>query len=207
MSKSLGNFTTVRNLLDRGIKGEAIRLALLSAHYRKPLDFSDKLIEDAQKTLDKFYGALKLVEEHKDIQVPAEAKDPNITKKLAERSQLAHKQFMQALCDDMNTPLAISHIYTIVKGIRSFNADDESMRLFKDACDMLGICQMDHTEWFAGKNKAGLDEKMINEKIQERIEAKKNKDFTKADKIRKELEDIGLLLKDSKDGTTEWEVK
>ena len=206
MSKSLGNFTTVKDLLDKGIKGEVIRLALLSAHYRKPLDFSDKLIEDAQKTLDKFYGAMKIVEDHKGIQVPAEAKDPNITEKLGERSKLAHKQFVNALLDDLNTPLAISHLYTIIKGIRSLNSDDESLGYFRDACDLLGICQMEHRDWFADKNKGNLDEKLIQKKINERIEAKKNKDFALADKIRGELEAMGIAIKDSKDGTT-WEVK
>jgi cysteinyl-tRNA synthetase len=208
MSKSLGNFTTVRDLLDKGVKGEVIRLALLSAHYRKPLDFSDKLIEDAEKTLDKFYNAIKIVDEHKNIQVPAEAKDPNITEKLGERSKNAYYDFLHALHDDMNTSLAISHIYTIIKGIRSLNSDDESLQYFKEACDMLGICQMDYEEWFKDKSSKlkGLDNALIEAKISERIEAKTNKDFAKADSIRKELEAMGIILKDSKDGTT-WEVK
>ena len=106
----------------------------------------------------------------------------------------------------MNTPLAISHLYTIIKGIRSLNSDDESLRYFRDACDLLGICQMHHRDWFADKNKNNLDEKLIQKKINDRIEAKKNKDFALADKIRGELEAMGIILKDSKDGTS-WEVK
>lgn len=211
MSKSLGNFTTVRNLLDKGIHGEVIRLALLSAHYRKPLDFSDKLIEDAKKTLDKFYGAIKIVDEHKNIIVPAEAKDPNITEKLGKRSKQAYDQFLHALYDDMNTTLAISHLYTIIKGIRSLNSDDESLQYFKSACDLLGICQMGFKEWFASDNNElneklkNIDALFVEQKIQERLNAKKNKDFTNADKIRLELEAMGIILKDSKDGTS-WEV-
>ena len=205
MSKSLGNFTTVRDLLDKGVKGEVIRLALLSAQYRKPLDFSDKLIDDSKKTLDKFYGALKIVDEHKGVQVAAEAKDPNITESLSERSKTAYYQFLHALYDDMNTPLAISHLYTIIKGIRSLNSNDESLKYFKDACGLLGICQMDFKDWFSDK-KSDVDEKLIEQKIQERLDAKKNKDFASADKIRAELEAMGIIIKDSKDGTT-WEVK
>ncbi len=203
MSKSAGNFTTVRDLLDKGIKGEVIRLALLTAQYRKPLDFSEKLIEDAHKTLDKFYGALKITKEN--ISIIAE-RDENVTESLAERSKTAYYQFLHALNDDLNTPLAISHLYTIVKGIRSINSDDESLKLFHDACNILGICQMTAEEWFANDKMKNINKALVEQKIQERIEAKKNKDFTKADSLRLELEAMGLILKDHKDGT-DWEVK
>lgn len=211
MSKSLGNFTTVKDLLDKGIKGEVIRFALLSAQYRKPLDFSDKLIEDAKKTLDKFYNALKVVADHKGIQVAAEAKNPNITESLGKRSEAAYYQFLHALYDDLNTPQAISHLYTIIKGIRSLNSDDESMNYFRSACDLLGICQHNYKDWFADENDnkdkklQNLDKLYIENKIAERLEAKKNKDFAKADKIRLELEAMGISLIDSPTGTT-WKV-
>ncbi len=91
-----------------------------------------------------------------------------------------------------------------VDGIRSLNSDDESLQYFSDACDLLGICQLDYKEWF-GK-KSSVDEKLVNEKIQARLDAKKNKDFAAADKLRAELEAMGIIIKDSKDGTT-WEVK
>jgi cysteinyl-tRNA synthetase len=206
MSKSAGNFTTVRDLLDKGVKGEVIRLALLSAQYRKPLDFSEKLIEDNKKTLDKFYNALKIVAEHKSVIEAQFEKDENVTESLAERSKNAYYQFLHALYDDLNTPLAISHLYTIVKGIRSINSDDESLKLFRDACAILGICQSSVEEWF-GEKKNDMNVKLIDSKIQERVEAKKNKDFTKADSIRKELEAMGIMIKDNKDGTSTWEVK
>ncbi len=202
MSKSLGNFTTVRDLLDKGVKGEVIRLALLSAQYRKPLDFSDKLIEDSQKTLDKFYNALREMKRNENA-LPDDV-DTDIQASLAERSKTAYYQFIHALHDDMNTPLAISHLYTIIKGMRSVNSDAEGLKLFREACGLLGICQMDVEEWF-GKT-THINAKLVEEKIAARAEAKKNKDFKTADAIRAEIEAMGVILKDSKDGTT-WELK
>jgi len=118
MSKSLGNFTTVTELLDKGISGEVIRLALLSSHYRKPLDFNDKLIEDSKKTLDKFYKVL--------------SNGNN------EESPELFDKFMNSICDDMNYPLAISCLHE-AKGFS---------KTLKDMCNILGICQTPVEDWF-----------------------------------------------------------
>jgi len=203
MSKSLGNFTTVRDLLDKGVKGEVIRFALLATQYRKPLDFSDKLMEDSEKALDKFYNALR--EMNNNSRMMPDEIDENVRKSLSERSKNAYYQFLHALHDDMNTPLAISHLYTIVKGIRSVNSDSESFNMFRSACNILGICQLKTEDWFVEK-KENVNKELIEKKIAERLEAKQAKDFAKADSIRKELEAMGVILKDGKDGTS-WEVK
>ncbi len=205
MSKSLGNFTTVRDLLDKGVKGEIIRLALLSAHYRKPLDFSDKLIEDAEKTLDKFYHVLELQQKREVTSSSRMAVEINETKNNNDKAEVAYYNFFKALYDDLNVPLALSHLYTLAKIISYFNPSDKPFNLFKDACAILGICQMKVEEWFVDK-KQNFNSALIEEKIQARIDAKKNKDFATADKIRAELEAMGIILKDSKEGTT-WEVK
>lgn len=221
MSKSVGNVLTIKDFLDGGVQGETVRLFLLSAHYSKPLDFNDKLLEDAKKTLDKFYDALRTSEENKNIHVEI---DKDIERSLNERCKLAYQQIVEALLDDMNTPLAISHLYTIAKSIRSINSDKENLTLFKKAANLLGICQLSPEEWFSYKKHyvmkldsgnftlTGGDvkfthmpsEEYILQKIAERTEAKKNKNFALSDQIRNELAEKGVALKDNKDGTVEW---
>ncbi len=175
MSKSLGNFTTVRDLLDKGWHGETIRLALLSTHYRKPLDFNDKVLKDAEKTLNKFYETIK---------------NPSI--KNISNFELG------SLLDDMNIPLAIADLHGMIK---------DNLSNFQKMCDLLGICQLTPEEWFAHKQKnksSEFSEEYILQKIAERVEAKKNKNFVLADQIKNELTEKNITLKDNKDGTTEW---
>lgn len=206
MSKSLGNFTTVSELLDKGIKGEVIRLTLLMAHYRKPLDFNDKLVGDAEKMLNKLYDIKHTYETNSKVQPNGFKKNEEISNKLDERGGDNFNLFLEAMLDDMNTPLAISHLYTLAKGLRSFNASVENYKQFELACNLLGICQMEAKEWNKkDKDKISLDTKFIEIKIQERLEAKENKDFKKADAIRDELQKMGVVLKDGKEETT-WEI-
>lgn len=187
MSKSLGNFTTVSELLERGVHGEVIRLALLSAHYRKPLDFSDKLIEDSKKTLDKFYSALKALEENKAIK---SNDNKSVEASIESRSEEAYKNFIVALYDDMNTPLAISHLYIIAKGLRSLNVDSNSAKLFNQACDLLGICQAPIEEWFTN-NTSKADGDKVAELITAHKQARTDKNWSEADKIRDKLTQLG----------------
>lgn len=205
MSKSLVNFTTVSDLLNKGVKGEVIRLALLMTHYRKPLDFNEKLLEDAEKSLDRFYDILRTYETNLAVPPNNFEKNDDISKGLDKRGDDNFKLFCDALKDDMNTPLALSHLYTLAKGLRSFNAGTENFEQFKKACWLLGICQMNAKDWFAVKNDK-IDVNFIEAQIQARLDAKNNKNYALADSIRKELEAIGVLLKDSKDGTS-WEVR
>lgn len=187
MSKSLGNFTTVKELLEKGVHGEVIRLALLSTHYRKPLDFNKKLLEDSKKTLDKFYGILKTLEENKNIESP---EDKNVEESIGKRSEEAFNNLLQALHDDMNTPLAISHLYTIAKGLRSVNADKKSLEFFKKGCWLLGICQTSVEDWFS-HGKDDMDQGKVKELIEAHKKARAEKDWKNADKIRDELTELG----------------
>jgi cysteinyl-tRNA synthetase len=203
MSKSLGNFTTVSELLEKGIKGEVIRLTLLMAHYRKPLDFNDKLMEDAEKTLNRLYDIKKTFELNNNVPPNNFNYDENVKQSLDKRGDDNFKLFMEALFDDMNTPLAISHLYTLSKCLRSFNSSYENYIQFQKACDILGVCQQTPSEWFDAKQKSKIDVNFIEAKINERLEAKKNKNFSLADAIRTELEALGIKLKDTKEGT-DW---
>lgn len=166
MSKSLSNFTTVYDLLQKGVKGEVIRLALLSSKYNEPLDWNEKVVGDAEKLLDKLY---RTTAEQEACDVP--------------------DIFIDALHDDLNTPLALSVLHQL------------NPAEMKAAAQFLGFVQQDADSWF----KAGAgDEDEIQAQIDARIEAKKNKDWTTADRIREELKVRGVVLEDRPDGTTDW---
>tara|TARA_B100001939_G_scaffold345686_1_gene362829 strand:- start:23829 stop:25184 length:1356 start_codon:yes stop_codon:yes gene_type:complete len=186
MSKSLGNFITVHELLEEGVRGEAIRLALLSAHYRQPLDFSRDGLDQAKKQLDRWYRLTEGVE----------ATEEDIP-----------EDFLEALRDDLNTPKAIAVLNKLAKENRVVE--------LKAAANLFGVLQDgDWFRRNAFEVKFGMsvrDEVIygpdsIQRKIDERAEAKKRKDFVTADRIRDELAAQGVILKDGPDGTT-WERK
>ena len=168
MSKSLGNFITVHDLLARNVRGESIRWALLSTHYRKPLDWTDKLLSDADKTLDGFYRKIEDVEEM--ITPPA--------------------AFIEALSDDLNVPKALAMLHQT-------DSAEELMGMGR----MLGLFHQSTDSWFKG---AATNDGEIGTLIAERILAKKNKDFATSDRIRQQLKNMGVLLEDRPDGTTDW---
>jgi cysteinyl-tRNA synthetase len=164
MSKSLGNIVTPAELLEKGHRGETLRLALLSAHYRQPLAWTEDLIARSKATLDRLYRAAG----------NAEAGEPD-------------EAVIEALSDDLNTPLALSRMAAI---------DDPATLRASGA--LLGLIQQIADDWF----QAGGDAGAIEAKIVERAEAKKNRDFATADRIRDELKADGILLEDSAGGTT-----
>jgi len=175
MSKSLGNFVTVRDLLDEGVKGEVIRFALLSAKYNEPLDWNEKLVHDAKLTLDRWYRVAPHL-------LRGPVPDPVI------RRGDTMNGFFAALSDDLNLPKAISLMHEA--------PPQELLAMGR----MLGILQQDPERWFKGVN----DTKPIEELINKRIAAKKAKNFAEADRIRKELAGQGIILEDRPDGTTNW---
>ncbi len=174
MSKSLGNFTTVKDLLDKGVQGEVIRLAFLMTKYNEPLDWNEKLVSDAKKVLDGWYRKIL------SSQVTFTKKLPPIP-----------SEFLDVLCDDLNTPKAI--------GLMHDATADELLVMV----EMLGLGHENRENlerWFKGMDIDDLAIAMINA----RIEAKKAKDWAKADEIRKALAAEGFILEDKPDGTTDW---
>ena len=195
MSKSLGNFTTVKDVLDKGVKGEVIRLALLSARYSEPLDWNEKLVEDAKIRLDYFYRTLFHIK-------TAYTNLSDLYKKYDVDSITGS---IEGLDDDMNTPSAISWMGQNAHNIMGrTNADEQlvirSIYRFLKYADLLGILKQSPEQWFKGEG----DDSQIQAQIDARIAAKKAKNWAEADRIRKELSEQGILLEDKPDGTTDW---
>jgi cysteinyl-tRNA synthetase len=164
MSKSLGNIITPAELLDQGHRGETLRLALLSAHYRQPLSWTEEVVAQAKTNLDRVYRAAG----------DAEAGDPDAG-------------VVEALSDDLNTPLALTRLMAL-----------ENPAAIRGSATLLGLLQSSAEEWFRG----GADEGEIEARIAERADAKKNRDFATADRIREELKADGIVLEDGPGGTT-----
>jgi cysteinyl-tRNA synthetase len=176
MSKSLGNFTTLRDALARA-PGEAIRLLLLRTHYRSTPDFNDAALIEAKRELDRFYRALERYPALDGAEVPAAV--------------------TEALCDDLNTPLALSEMHALAD--RALAGDFEAARGLRAAGDALGLLAADPAVWFRG----GTDDVAeIEAAIAARVAARKSRDFARADAIRAELAAKGIALEDGPQGTT-----
>jgi len=184
MSKSLGNIITVDKLLEAGHRGEVLRLALLSAHYRQPLAWTEELIGQSKAMLDRWYRLLGDVEPFGEL-----------------------APFWEALSDDLNTPRAISVINEFLRS--SDESISEEYEFFQGsreqmlaacaaAARALGLLTMSSEEWFQGSG----DVSDIEARIAERTEAKARRDFAEADRIREELKAEGVLLEDGPSGTT-----
>jgi len=187
MSKSLGNVRTVRDLLGM-YRGEVLRFALLSAHYRSPLNFSADLLEQAESTLGSLYGTLRDVQDIElDVEVP-----------------LAEEPFYKALNDDLNTPVAIAELHALARQLHKVGEGEKpalKARMLA-AGNLLGILEQDPEAWLQG-GVAGdvIGAEAIDALIAERQEAKLAKDYARADEIRQSLLAQGVVLEDSREGT------
>ena len=200
MSKSLGNFVTIRELLHtdkfggRSWPGEVLRLALLRTHYRQPMDFTVRGLEEAEKTLDRWYAEVGDV-------LPASRASP---------------QFLGAMIDDLNTPLALGELHRLASpalvgntlvGTDLINASSNQAER-KASANLVGLLTSTRTEWEATRNReAAVDQGRLNILLAKRLAARAAKNWKESDRIRDELAAMGIALKDNKDGTTTWEVK
>ena len=190
MSKSLGNITTVRELLDEA-PGEAIRLALLATHYHDPLDWTNDRLRQARQSLDRFYRALTL---------PRDA----VFERFGEADD-ALAPVREALEDDLNTPLALTRLHELAGAINRTSSDAERsalQRALEAGGQMIGLLSQPPLDWLHGSAKA--DEIRFVASIAARAAARRKRQFTEADRIRAELAAEGIILEDKPDGTTTW---
>ena len=181
MSKSIGNIVAV-NKLRENVNGQVVRLALLSSHYKQPLDWNEKLIKESQNILDKWYGQFEKTD-----------------------SDELQDDVLNPLLEDLNTPEYISRLHSLYDETSKGNKSSKSQ--FLSACRLIGLLEEDKRSWENfKKSKAKVDENFINEKIKDRNNARKKGNYKLADIIRKELENNGVIIEDKKQQTT-WKYK
>ena len=181
MSKSIGNIVSI-NKLRENINGQVVRLALLSSHYKQPLDWNEKLIKESQNTLDKWYDQFEKIE-----------------------SDELHDDVMKPLLEDLNTPEYIAKLHSLYD--ESSKGNKLSKVKFLTACKLIGLLEEDKDSWESfKKSKAHVDENFINQKIKDRHKARKEGNYKLADSIRKELENNGVVIEDKQDQTS-WKYK
>jgi cysteinyl-tRNA synthetase len=207
MSKSLGNFLTIKDVL-KAYHPEAVRLFLVSSHYRSPIDFSDKTISEAGSGLDRIYSLLRRIED--------ENKE-NITQKNTESSDYWNR-FCNAMDDDFNTAKGLGTLFEAVHDTNRLMDNEYSQDIIakvrNDILKMgqiLGILNESPNNYFLNKRanalkKDKLNPELIEKKIQERSEARNKKDWATADRIRKELEEMNVILEDRSEGTL-WKIE
>lgn len=214
MSKSLGNFFTIQEVLKK-FDWEVVRAFLLSVHYRSPIDFSDQNLQDSFQALERFYLTVKRAQEFLKDNKVVQAQTP------ASEIDSLLEEFEKAMDDDFNTAKVVGSLFEAVRVInKSLDSRDPSAALLCDSFlrtlektySVLGCYGTDATGFFTRNHqkaisKTGIDEAQILSLIAERKEARKNKNFKRSDEIRDELLAQNIVLKDKPDGTTEWSVK
>ena len=182
MSKSQGNILKIKSFRDK-VNGQVLRLALTSAHYKQPLDWNNKLLENCKNTIEKWYNV------YLDLKTPSKIPDDMIS----------------PLFDDLNTPGYIANLHLLYD--KAIKGNDKDKEIFNSACNFIGILDQTKEEWLDfKKNKSLISEEDIIKKIKLRNKARENKDYKESDNIRDELLDKGVLIED-KDGKTSWKIK
>jgi cysteinyl-tRNA synthetase len=180
MAKSQGNILKIKDFRGK-VNGQVLRLALISAHYKQPLDWNDKLLEDCQNTIDKWYNAY----------LPS--------------NQDLEDEIIQPLYDDINTPGYIANLHKLYD--KANKGNDTDKQIFNSACNFIGLLQETKEEWLDyKKGKIDISETEIENKIELRNKARAEKNYKEADNIRDYLLDKGVLIED-KDGKTIWKFK
>ncbi len=228
MSKSLGNFFTIKEVLDK-FDPEVVRFFLLSTHYRSPIEFSDDQLREAESSIDRYYTTIVRINDFLGtliVSTSLEKKNGGEEEfsnagKIFEGLLLSFREkFEEAMDDDFNTALALGHIFELIReanrfldnrpsGLKSRNLLSQTKELLFEAGEILNIFGRTPHVWYLSLmeiRNIGLSEKNILEKIKERQDARQKKDWHIADAIRKELEEKGIILEDKKDGT-DWKVK
>jgi cysteinyl-tRNA synthetase len=227
MSKSLGNFFTIREVLKK-YDPETLRFFILSAHYRSPLDFSDQNLDEAQSGLERIYSCLAALDEILHGQSPPAdfAVFENLTQvglELQEKVEQFIPRFVEAMDDDFNATQAVGILFETVRATNRFLAETKEMthvllaliahvrHLFVEAGTVLGLFTTPPATWLAGVRSAKADQidipsDEIERLIVERTAARSAKNFKRGDEIRDLLLAKGILLLDSVQGTT-WNVK
>ncbi len=182
MAKSQGNILKIKDFRSK-VSGQVLRLAIMSAHYRQPLDWNDKLLNDCQNTISKWYNVYV----------------PNY------KVEEIDDEILKPLYDDLNTPGYIAKLHKLYDKAQKGNSTDKA--LFISACKFVGLLNETENQWLEfKKNKHSINETEILEKIEQRNKAREDKDYEEADKIRDELLDKGVLIEDKDDKTT-WKFK
>jgi cysteinyl-tRNA synthetase len=180
MAKSQGNILKIKDFRGK-VSGQVLRLALISAHYKQPLDWNDKLLDDCQNTIDKWYN----------VYLPS--------------NQDLEDEIIQPLYDDINTPGYIANLHKLYD--KANKGNDVDKQIFNSACNFIGLLQETKEEWLDyKKGKIDISETEIEKKIELRNKARADKNYAEADNIRDYLLDKGVLIED-KDGKTIWKFK
>ncbi|WP_346798350.1 cysteine--tRNA ligase [Halomonas sp. Bachu 37] len=208
MSKSLGNFFTIREVLAEH-DPEVVRYLLVASHYRSPINYAPEALAEARKSLERFYNALNEVE----LDRPAGSNEAPSGDTASEKSSSDYaSRFTAVMDDDFNTPEALSVLFDLTRELNRVRAEypeqaRELARELKRLGGVLGLLQQAPADFLHGSGEAlPLEKTEIEARIQQRADAKKARDFAMADRIRDELAALGIILKDSREGT-QWVVE
>lgn len=195
MSKSLGNFFTIRDVLEK-YHPEVVRFLLISSHYRSPINYAEDNLVEARTGLERFYGALRGYAD-----VPAAS--------LVDIDQSPYyRAFVASMNDDFNTRVALAGMYDLVRDLNNAKADPELAHQLaaqlKALGNILGILQDNPAQFLQSAGGDAISAEAVEHLVAERIEAKRNKNYARADEIRKSLLEQGVVLEDSRDGSTQW---